>query len=468
LSDDDRSFVNDIQEIGGETYICFNYWEVSLLPRLHKLNKTTKKFEPVEELKFDREFFLHDLGNGKVFIFGHYFDGQDKNGVKELNRGSIWDINQQTLSAVQGTGPSNPGLGGMYYGHSVGLDKSLFIIVNSRIRVMHYGSTEWKDSEYPSFIVRGQFEKVIAFSKENVYAIWRRDSDAVHILLHLKNRKWEPLAEISYQDPQSSVSLDFVVTSLEEYKGKLIISHTGSHINGIPIGQIAVYDTTTKTWSSLPVPFALNTRSKFGESYVKVVGDSVYLVEKNGFLIFGVQTVWLLEHDGLLPIVLKSFSGRSESGTHKLFWESEVEQNFSHYEVQASKEGAVFETVREVQGKGPGMYTLELKTSGKTFYRLKMVDKDGLFKYSGVVVLNASVGSGRVYPNPTTGNVLVEVKQHQGTLEVYDILGKKLQSQTVSPGMYQINLANYANGMYLIQLFVEGKLQTTYKILKNQ
>lgn len=460
---DPQAFVNDMIQIDGETYICLNYWEVGLLPRLHKLNKQTKEFQPVADLRFDREFKFHYLDNGRFLFFGGFYSAQDKNGSKVFNGNCIWDSKTNTLDYVYPLTATS-----LYKTSSEGADGSVSIISAGGLNVMVGGDSMWSEKiNYPA-IPGGQFKQVLGLSKDNLYTIWQRDADRVNLLLHWKNKGWETISEISYPGPVAtqSVSLDFVVSSLEHYKGKLIMSHTGSQIDGKAAGPIMVYDTTTKVWSPLPVPWALGTRNKFGESYVKIVGDSIYLVQDPGDLIFGVQTVWLLEHDGLLPIVLKNFSGSSESGTHKLFWESEIEQNFSHFEIQASKEGAVFETVRNVQGKGLGTYTQEFKTNARTFYRLKMVDKDGLFRYSGVVVLNAPIVSGRAYPNPTTGSVLVEVKS-QGTLEVLDITGKKLQRQNVSPGTYQINLSSYAKGMYLIQLFVEGTLQTTHKILKN-
>jgi hypothetical protein len=459
---DRRTFVNDLIQINGETYICLNYGEYALMPRLQKLNKQTKNFEPVPNLKFSAEFKFHYLGNNQVWIIGAYFEGQDKNGTKELYGSSILDMVTDTLTRTHPTGGVTA-----YEGHSVAeKDQSIFVLNGGGLEVMHFGSTALKTSEYPSIILGGQFKKIVALSKENVFAIWQRTSDKVNLLLQLKNRKWETLSEISYPDPvtQSVASLDFSVTALEHYKGMLIISHTGSHINGNPVGPIAVYDTATRSWSGLPVPFALNNRSKFGESYVELVGDSVYLVQKNGNLIFGVQSVWLLEHNGLLPIVLKSFSGVSESGTHKLFWESITEQNFSHFEIQASKEGAVFETVRKVSGKGSGIYQEYFKTNGRTFYRLKMVDKDGLFRYSGVVVLEAPEVQGRVYPNPTTGNITVEIKR-QGYLLVLDAAGRRLSSQRVFPGNHLINLP-YLNGMYFLQVLnEEGELQKVHNIL---
>lgn len=460
---DPLTFVNDVIEVNGETYICLNYGEYVLLPRLQKLNKQTKLFEPHGDIKLSADFKFHYLGNEKVWFFGNYFEGKDKKAKKELNGSSIWDMSVDTLTRTHPTGGITA-----YEGHSVAeKDQSIFVLNGGGLEIMHFGSTALKTSEYPSIIVGGQFKKVVALSKENVFAIWQRDSDKANILLQLKNRKWEIRSEITYPDPvtQSATSLDFVVSSMEHYKGKLVITHSGSHVNGNPMGPIVVYDTTTNSWSGLPVPFALNTRTKFGKSYAKVLGDSVYLIRDNGD-IFGIQPVWLLEHDGLLPIVLESFSGANESGTHLLQWKSSVEQNFSHYEIQASKEGTVFETVRKVIGRGSGIYNQEFKTNARIFYRLKMVDNDGFVRYSGTIVLGASVVSGRAYPNPTTGNVLVEVKS-QGTLEVCDISGKKLQRQNVSPGTYQINLSSYAKGMYLIQLFVEGTLQTAHKILKN-
>lgn len=466
---DPLTFVNDVIEINGETYICLNYGTPGLLPRLHKLNKQTKHFEAESSIKFDREFWFHYLGNGMAFLFGHYFNGQDKSGVKKLDGGSILNIKTLTLSKVEGTGSDNPGLGGQYYDHSIGLDSSLYIIVGGAMRMMHYGSTEWKDGEYETVIVGGQFRKVLALSKDDAFAIWQRDSDKANLLLQMKNRKWEVRSELSYPDPatQAVTSQDFVVSSLQHYKGKLILTHSGSHVNGKSMGPIVVYDTATNAWSGLPVPFALNTRTKFGLSYVKVIADSIYLVRDNGD-IFGIQPVWLLKHDGLLPIVLKSFSGVSESGTHKLFWETSVEQNVLGFDLQVSKQGGTFETVKTVSAKGAGVYNESLTPKAKGvihYYRLRMVDKDGSFRYSWVVPLDAPSVGGLAYPNPTNGNVMVEIKE-KGSFQVIDANGRQLLSRKVVVGNHQISLTPYMNGMYFVRVLnEEGELQTVHKIV---
>ena len=68
------------------------------------------------------------------------------------------------------------------------------------------------------------------------------------------------------------------------------------------------------------------------------------------------------------------------------------------------------------------------------YYRLKMVDIDGIFTYSNIVSIrikgNASILS--VYPNPAKNNLslMVSVKQkEQVTMRIFDNAGNLVQTK---------------------------------------
>jgi hypothetical protein len=84
-------------------------------------------------------------------------------------------------------------------------------------------------------------------------------------------------------------------------------------------------------------------------------------------------------------------------------------------------------------------------------------------------VLNPS--SMEVYPNPSNGKFLVQVKNEGITtnniIEVYNILGEKVYSQPSIPNSsFSINLAGFSAGIYLVRVYnPEQKFIATTKIV---
>jgi len=99
---------------------------------------------------------------------------------------------------------------------------------------------------------------------------------------------------------------------------------------------------------------------------------------------------------------------------------------------------------------------------GVNYYRLKIVDNDGTFKYSNVInIQNDKVSVNefsRVYPNPTNGNLTVEVLStisYNTDISVLDILGKSILDNPVAltKGLnaLQFNFSHLPKGTYILR-----------------
>lgn len=127
------------------------------------------------------------------------------------------------------------------------------------------------------------------------------------------------------------------------------------------------------------------------------------------------------ENFRILPVDLLYFKANFNSITRSgdLTWATAKEWENSHFEIERSvNDVKSWETIGQVQGAGysdqPVAYTfqdLELPlTGGNIFYRLKQVDLNGksIFSDTKAIQVEALAGttSWRVYPNPTTGDVI--------------------------------------------------------------
>lgn len=95
----------------------------------------------------------------------------------------------------------------------------------------------------------------------------------------------------------------------------------------------------------------------------------------------------------------------------------------------------------------------------------------GAFSMSGTITVENNLGvndfkmgsSFNIYPNPSNSILNIALKNGitNGTLEVFDMLGKKAMSQTLNSDVFRsIDISNLNSGLYLIKISFEGNSET--------
>jgi hypothetical protein len=164
-----------------------------------------------------------------------------------------------------------------------------------------------------------------------------------------------------------------------------------------------------------------------------------------------------------LPVSLQQFTVTGKAGKALLTWLSNSEINAREYQVQASTDGSNYSTVSLVLAKGNNSrYEAEIAVPGKTFFRLKMVDKDGTYSYSGVQVLlvNDTKKLG-VYPTVVNQQaVLTTLPVNQPTvLVIHNTSGQQMKQISVPANTQQIsiNCGDLVSGNYTITQWVNSQ-----------
>jgi len=170
-----------------------------------------------------------------------------------------------------------------------------------------------------------------------------------------------------------------------------------------------------------------------------------------------------------LPVKLVSFkASRYETENVLLEWITTQEENNSHFEVQRSFDGKVFETIGEVpatvtQGNAPNRYTFIDRNPGEgvNYYRLKQNDKPGelggmgRYEFSNVIsILFDSGNLVKVYPNPVSDEMQIESSKIRGELQwkLYDAAGMNILKGNGS----KVNIKSLPAGTYILEIAVEG------------
>ncbi len=168
---------------------------------------------------------------------------------------------------------------------------------------------------------------------------------------------------------------------------------------------------------------------------------------------------------------LLAFKGELVASKAQLLWRVGNENNFSHYEIEKSANGTEFVKAGEQPGMWQsGEYTYQFTDpellNGSAYYRLKMVNKDGVYKYSKTVLLSTShyPFALKTIANPFSGRLPVEYivpKDGTVTLHLYDAQGKQVfsQQQLSNRGFNSALLEmppGLGSGLYTFRIQFEG------------
>lgn len=167
----------------------------------------------------------------------------------------------------------------------------------------------------------------------------------------------------------------------------------------------------------------------------------------------------------------------STSNTVDLKWDVSEEVNVNEYQVERSTNGSYFETAGAVNAKGKSLYAFtdnNASANSTLYYRIRSVDFDGKFKYSGVLRIagNSSFGNNLgVYPVPAKDDITVQHKKliGKGRITITSLDGRILKTIQPTPNASHtpVNISSLAPGLYLLQLVDESGYTESMKIVKE-
>lgn len=168
-----------------------------------------------------------------------------------------------------------------------------------------------------------------------------------------------------------------------------------------------------------------------------------------------------------LPLNLLSFAAETSNNNTDIGWSTAQEINVSHFEIEKSGDGIHFSVIGEVDATGNNSTNQQYyqfidnnPQSGISYYRLKMVDKDGKYTYSKVVVIrNGFVTGTHIFPNPVKNNLTVEftsVKAQTADYYLYTIDGRLVLKAVFNiqkgHNLFTLNLSGLAAGTYILKI----------------
>jgi len=176
-----------------------------------------------------------------------------------------------------------------------------------------------------------------------------------------------------------------------------------------------------------------------------------------------------------LPVELIEFTASlNDADQVDLNWTTASEVNNAYFSIERSRDGKNFEEIGQVTGAGTTAdmqhyhHLDPMPYSGYNYYRLRQVDLDGSFAYSGIqwVQLNAAT-SYHLYPNPTNGILHVQASEDkQVQLALISSEGVQLLQKELLGSETMIDMSEMNSGVYYLKI-TEGRSSTYHKVVKR-
>lgn len=190
----------------------------------------------------------------------------------------------------------------------------------------------------------------------------------------------------------------------------------------------------------------------------------------------------VLVDDFPLPVTLLSFNAKAINNTTvRLSWVTTSEENLAGFGIERSTDGVNWNTIAFVNATGNGqssdnnyLYNDLQALKGKSFYRLKLLDQNNLFRYSEQrsVTIKDMIDQVQLMPNPARSNATLYMKSEINTdavVSICDMQGRKLRTEKfrLSAGGNSLSLTNldrFPGGTYIVHI-ITGSSVITRKLI---
>ena len=185
-----------------------------------------------------------------------------------------------------------------------------------------------------------------------------------------------------------------------------------------------------------------------------------------------------------LPVTLSEFTAKWQASDAVLHWQTSLESNTATFELLRSYDGVTFNSIhteaaagqsssaRNYQYTDPNIGNFLPAGVTSVYYRLKTIDIDGKFTFSGIVFLRtdrANTSSYAIYPNPARDIITISssgsATNGRGMITLFDMGGRLLVQQKIIANHQQVSVAALPGGTYFLQLSSSGNILYTQKII---
>ena len=176
---------------------------------------------------------------------------------------------------------------------------------------------------------------------------------------------------------------------------------------------------------------------------------------------------------GVLPVTINSIDAVANKCNAQIKWSTSNETNLKKFEVEVSTNAINFEKAGAFNPSASSAGNYEFNTTqgtGKGYYRLKIIDKDGSISYSKIVTVNTNCSDKivKLFPNPVKLDQLLNVNLtgYEGAVkaDLYSATGQFVKSYILKNGANNLSVENLAQGFYTLRVMENGSITESFKL----
>lgn len=228
--------------------------------------------------------------------------------------------------------------------------------------------------------------------------------------------------------------------------GKLnirIIKYGGQSNDGS--GTPASYASAGMTITPLLQNIVWNSTKMYWEISFDVNGFSGFFLSSSGFI--------------LLPVNLQQVQAKSIQDQIQVYWTTSMEIGVHHFEIERSTNATrgfkfvhAVNAVGNANGSAYQFNDVNVLKNIRYYYRLKIVDADGTFRYAPIVSAKVNGNSAIVvYPNPVNAGDAIHVFQNNAFIQHWKLMnaaGQIVCKGNTAAGNLLISTAELQSGIY--------------------
>ena len=164
----------------------------------------------------------------------------------------------------------------------------------------------------------------------------------------------------------------------------------------------------------------------------------------------------------VLPVKLAYFNATINKTEVQLKWQTTAEINTNHFDIEYSVDGNIFKKRGSENAKNLGVNNYAFSDNIPTdcgdvvYYRLKIIDNDGSYKYSEIVKLPIlKINEITIYPNPAQEYIIVNTLKNNSEIQIVNNVGQVVLRQKIQSTNQKINIEHLRTGIYVVKILGE-------------
>lgn len=280
------------------------------------------------------------------------------------------------------------------------------------------------------------------------------------------NAPIKPQPALSGTDPEDGdlgTGSKFIITSLP--------ANARLYYNGVQISEADVASGIGTAVISNYNPDLL----QFSSSSLGILITSYTYVAVDAAGVRSPTAIYRINASGVLAITDVQLKAALDENVPQLTWTTLTEQNTSYFEIENSTDGSHYSKLGTVPAainsntKNTYHFTAPAINSNKAiYYRVRLVDKNGVKTTSNTVVLSAGkTAEISIFPNPAQHFIIVKGVAENADIVIVDMKGRIMQKQRANGSSKQLLISGYAAGTYIVQVQENNKITSTKKFIKE-